>query len=193
MAWGIGRRKLYFFGLCGLFTMLLILGFLGLVPQSNRNSASLAAGSIMLIWAMCYQLSVGTVCYSLVAEMSTRRLQIKTIVLGRACYNIIGIICSVLTPYMLNPVCAIFTFVWQLLILARLHGIGVSTLVSSGPVSVSCALSILGSEFPNQQDEPMRNSTCCSNEVFRLGNSHRQRWMYSRGMMVYRMWLLKVL
>lgn len=104
MARGIGRRKLYLFGLCGLFTMLLILGFLGLVPQSQNNAASLAAGSIMLIWAACYQLSVGTVCYSLVAEMSTRRLQIKTIVLGRACYNIIGIITSVLTPYMLNPV-----------------------------------------------------------------------------------------
>lgn len=103
MARGIGRRTLYFVGLCGLFLMLLILGFLGLARSSNPNGVSLAAGSIMLVWAMCYQLSVGTVCYSLVGELPTRRLQIKTIVLGRACYNIIGIICSVLTPYMLNP------------------------------------------------------------------------------------------
>jgi SP family general alpha glucoside:H+ symporter-like MFS transporter len=43
------------------------------------------------------------VCYSLVAELSTRRLQIKTVVLGRNLYNIVGIVCSVLTPYMLNP------------------------------------------------------------------------------------------
>lgn len=57
----------------------------------------------MLVWALCYQLSVGTVCYSLVAELSTRRLQIKTVVLGRNLYNIVGIVCSVLTPYMLNP------------------------------------------------------------------------------------------
>jgi SP family general alpha glucoside:H+ symporter-like MFS transporter len=63
----------------------------------------MATGSIMLIWAMFYQLTVGTVCYSLVAELSTRRLQIKTVVLGRNLYNIVGIICSVLTPYMLNP------------------------------------------------------------------------------------------
>lgn len=103
MSLGIGRRNLYFFGLCGLFTMLLILGFLGLVPKSKDGGASMAAGSIMLVWAACYQLSVGTVCYSLVGEMTTRRLQIKTIVLGRAAYNVIGIICSVLTPYMLNP------------------------------------------------------------------------------------------
>ncbi|KAH8600767.1 sugar porter family MFS transporter [Bisporella sp. PMI_857] len=101
MSFGIGRRSLYLYGLCGLCTMLFLLGFLGLVP--DRKQGSLATGSIMLCWAVCYQLSVGTVCYSLVAELSTRRLQIKTVVLGRNLYNIVGIICSVLTPYMLNP------------------------------------------------------------------------------------------
>lgn len=103
MTLGIGRRTLYLYGLCGLCTMLFVMGFLGLVPQSHRNQASLATGSMMIIWALFYQLSVGTVCYSLVAELSTRRLQIKTVVLGRNLYNIVGIICAVLTPYMLNP------------------------------------------------------------------------------------------
>ncbi|KAH6723738.1 MFS transporter [Leptodontidium sp. 2 PMI_412] len=103
MSWGIGRRALYLYGLCGLCTMLFIMGFLGLVPEAHRKQSSLATGSIMLVWALFYQLSVGTVCYSLVAELSTRRLQIKTVVLGRNLYNIVGIICSVLTPYMLNP------------------------------------------------------------------------------------------
>jgi SP family general alpha glucoside:H+ symporter-like MFS transporter len=113
MTLGIGRRSLYLYGLCGLCTMLFILGFLGLagsgrtavgaVPTAQQKAASLATGSIMLVWAMCYQLTVGTVCYSLVAELSTRRLQIKTVVLGRNAYNIVGVICSVVTPYMLNP------------------------------------------------------------------------------------------
>ncbi|EXJ56752.1 MFS transporter, SP family, general alpha glucoside:H+ symporter [Cladophialophora yegresii CBS 114405] len=103
MTLGVGRRALYLYGLCGLCTMLFIMGFLGLVPDSHRDAAALATGSIMLVWALCYQLTVGTVCYSLVAELSTRRLQIKTVVLGRNLYNIVGIICSVLTPYMLNP------------------------------------------------------------------------------------------
>ncbi|OTA90408.1 hypothetical protein M434DRAFT_370334 [Hypoxylon sp. CO27-5] len=98
---GIGRRTLYLYGLAALFSMLLILGFLGLAK--DREAASLATGSIMLVWALCYQLTVGTVCYSLVAEISTRRLQIKTVVLGRVLYNIVAIICGVLTPYMLNP------------------------------------------------------------------------------------------
>jgi MFS transporter, SP family, general alpha glucoside:H+ symporter len=86
MTCGIGRRSLYLYGLMGLCSMLFILGFLGLVPHAKGHpskEASLATGSIMLVWAMFYQLSVGTVCYSLVAELSTRRLQIKTVVLGR--------------------------------------------------------------------------------------------------------------
>ncbi|KAM0816133.1 putative MFS alpha-glucoside transporter [Seiridium cardinale] len=101
MKLGVGRRSLYLYGLVALFFMLLILGFLGLVP--DRTTASLATGAIMLVWALCYQLTVGTVCYSLVSEISTRRLQIKTVVLGRILYNIVAIICGVLTPYMLNP------------------------------------------------------------------------------------------
>ena len=81
MSVGLGRRSLYLYGLCGLCIMLLILGFLGLAPE--RDKASLATGSIMLCWALCYQLTVGTVCYSLVGEIPSRRLQIKTVALGR--------------------------------------------------------------------------------------------------------------
>ncbi|KAK1922404.1 putative MFS alpha-glucoside transporter [Papiliotrema laurentii] len=103
MAWGLGRRTLFIAGLCGLCVALFVMGFLGLVPDSNRSAASLATGVLMLVWALCYQCSVGTIAYSLVAELSTRRLQIKTVVLGRNLYNIVAIISNVLTPYMLNP------------------------------------------------------------------------------------------
>ncbi|KAK9452807.1 general substrate transporter [Dipodascopsis uninucleata] len=103
MSIGIGRRSLYLFGLCGLCIMLLVMGFLGLVPEAHKSQASMATGSMMIVWALFYQLSVGTVCYSLVAEISTRRLQIKTVVLGRNLFNVVGIIVAVLTPYMLNP------------------------------------------------------------------------------------------
>lgn len=85
MTLGIGRRSLYLYGLCGLCSMLFILGFLGLVPESHRRESSLATGSIMVVWALFYQLTVGTVCYSLVGELSSRRLQIKTVVLARNC------------------------------------------------------------------------------------------------------------
>jgi SP family general alpha glucoside:H+ symporter-like MFS transporter len=83
MTLGVGRRTLYLYGLCGLCSMLFVMGFLGLVPDAHRDQASLATGSMMIVWALFYQLSVGTVCYSLVGELSSRRLQIKTVVLGR--------------------------------------------------------------------------------------------------------------
>lgn len=103
MTVGLGRRTLYLYGLCGLCIMLFIMGFLGLTPRDQRDASAIATGSMMIVWALVYQLTVGTVCYSLVAELSTRRLQIKTVVLGRNAYNIVGIANSVLTPYMLNP------------------------------------------------------------------------------------------
>ncbi|KAI2640202.1 sugar transporter-domain-containing protein [Xylaria nigripes] len=101
ITWGFGRRTLYISGLAALFLILLTLGFLGLAK--DRNAASQATGSILLVWALIYQLTVGSVCYSLVAELSTRRLQIKTVVLGRILYNIVSIVAGVITPYMVNP------------------------------------------------------------------------------------------
>lgn len=103
MAWGMGRRTLYITGLCGLCVTLYVMGFLALVPDSSRSSASMATGVLMLVWAVFFQCSVGTIAYSLVAEISTRRLQIKTVVLGRNLYNIVAIASNVFTPYMLNP------------------------------------------------------------------------------------------
>ncbi len=60
MASGIGRRTLYLYGLCGLCIILFLLGFLGLVPASHRDQGALATGSLMLVWAVFYQLTVGT-------------------------------------------------------------------------------------------------------------------------------------
>jgi hypothetical protein len=44
-----------------------------------------------------------TICYSIVGEIPSRQLLVKTIALGRNAYNVVGIICSILTPYMVNP------------------------------------------------------------------------------------------
>ncbi|KZV83510.1 sugar transporter [Exidia glandulosa HHB12029] len=103
MARGIGRRSLYLYGLCGLFVMLLTIGCLAFVPSAHATAAAYATGGLMLGWATFYQLTVGTVCYSLVGEIPSRRLLIKTVALGRNAYNVVGIVCSVLTPYMVNP------------------------------------------------------------------------------------------
>ena len=59
MALGVGRRKLFLTGLVCLATTLFVMGFLGLARASNPNATALATGSLMLVWATAYQLSVG--------------------------------------------------------------------------------------------------------------------------------------
>lgn len=104
MSRGIGRRTLFTVGLCALCTALVAMGALGFAKgKIPDRTIGLATGSMMLVWAACYQLTVGTIAYSLVAEFPTRRLAVKTVALGRASYNIAAIIVNVLTPPMINP------------------------------------------------------------------------------------------
>jgi MFS transporter, SP family, general alpha glucoside:H+ symporter len=101
MTW-FGRRTLYVGGLAIMFILLLIIGLVGIAPAGNA-SASWAIGSMLLIYTFVYDLTVGPVCYSLVAEIPSTRLKAKTVVLARNFYNIAGIINNIITPRMLNP------------------------------------------------------------------------------------------
>jgi len=95
-----GRRTLYINGLA-LLTLLLLL--IGLVSISNSKGASWGIGSLLLVYTFTYDITVGPVCYSLVAELPSTRLKTKSIVLARNVYNVFGIVNGVITPYMLNP------------------------------------------------------------------------------------------
>lgn len=96
-----GRRTLYLGGLTCLFTFLMIVGFIAIAPQNTATSW--ATGSMLLVYTFFYDSSVGPVCYSLVAEIPSTRLRIKSVVLARNLYNCISIINGVIIPYMLNP------------------------------------------------------------------------------------------
>jgi MFS transporter, SP family, general alpha glucoside:H+ symporter len=105
-SWGLmikfGRRTLYVYGLAALCSLLLIIGFCGLAARDNK-SAQWAIGSMLLVYTFLYDATVGPVCYSLVAELSSVRLRQKTTVLARNLYNVGSIVGNVLTPRMLNP------------------------------------------------------------------------------------------
>ncbi|ODV67862.1 sugar transporter [Hyphopichia burtonii NRRL Y-1933] len=96
----VGRFSIYFYGLCAMFTILVIVGGLGCSSDPN---ASWGIGSLLLIFTFVYDLTIGPICYCLVAEMPTARLRTKTIILARNTYNIAGIVTSIISPYMLNP------------------------------------------------------------------------------------------
>ncbi|KAJ4373110.1 hypothetical protein N0V83_003401 [Neocucurbitaria cava] len=120
-----GRRTLYLSGQALMFMILLLIGILACVPQKHTtikaspapgaiaSSASKTANvhpsalnwviaSLLLIFTLTYDATVGPICYSLVSEIPSTRLRSKTIVLPRNSYNISGIITLFITPRMLN-------------------------------------------------------------------------------------------
>jgi SP family general alpha glucoside:H+ symporter-like MFS transporter len=96
----LGRRTLYVYGLAILCTLLLIVGFISVAPETSATSW--ATGSMLLVYTFFYASTVGPVCYSLVSEIPTTRLRIKTVVLARNLYNCFSIVNGVIIPYMLN-------------------------------------------------------------------------------------------
>jgi len=97
----VGRRKIYLYGLAAMTVILVIIGGLGFVDSSN-SGASWGVGSLLMIYTFVYDLTVGPVCYCLVAEVPSTRLKIKTVVLARNFYNIGGIINNAIVPRMLG-------------------------------------------------------------------------------------------
>ncbi|KAK5946291.1 hypothetical protein PMZ80_000433 [Knufia obscura] len=96
-----GRRTLYLWGQLIMFCVLMVIGGLGVPTQTS--GVSWGSGAMILILTFVYDFTVGPVCYSLVAELPSTRLRIKTVVLSRNLYNIMGIIISVIQPRFMNP------------------------------------------------------------------------------------------
>jgi SP family general alpha glucoside:H+ symporter-like MFS transporter len=102
MGW-VGRRTLYCWGLAILTVLLVIVGGLG-IPQLVANGPlGWGVGACIILYTFVYDLTIGPVCYSLVAELSSTRLKAKSIVLARNFYNMAGLINNALTPNMINP------------------------------------------------------------------------------------------
>ncbi|OKL58259.1 hypothetical protein UA08_06457 [Talaromyces atroroseus] len=98
----VGRRTLYVSGLAIMFTMLCLVGFMG-IPSHPSSAISYASAAMMLIFVFTYDLTVGPVGYCLVSEIPSTRLRIKSTVLARNSYNIASIIANFLNPPILNP------------------------------------------------------------------------------------------
>ncbi|KAF1359526.1 sugar transporter [Lizonia empirigonia] len=98
----IGRRTLYVYGLIILCAFLLVIGGLGVISRDNTGAAW-ALGSVLLVYSLFYNFTVGPVCYAIVAEISSTRLKIKTVVLARNVYNLGSIFNNIIVPRMLSP------------------------------------------------------------------------------------------
>ncbi|KAI0126166.1 putative maltose permease [Xylariales sp. AK1849] len=97
----VGRRALYLYGLAVMFVVLVIIGFLGLPAPSDP--ISYASAALLMVFTFAFDVTVGPVCYCLVAEMPSTRLRIKTVAIARNCYNILSIAANFLNNPILNP------------------------------------------------------------------------------------------
>ncbi|ODQ76067.1 hypothetical protein LIPSTDRAFT_101377 [Lipomyces starkeyi NRRL Y-11557] len=97
-----GRRTLYLTGMVVMFCLLLIIGCICVTPSASKGG-SWGIGSMLLLFTLVYDCTVGPVCYSLVAEIPATRLRSKSIVIARNIYNVGCIVNNIITPYMLNP------------------------------------------------------------------------------------------
>ena len=98
----VGRRKLFVTGLGILFSILMLVGFLG-IPSGKNAGISYASAALLMVFVFTYDLTVGPVTYCLISEIPSTRLRIKSTVLARDCYNVASIVANFLNPPILNP------------------------------------------------------------------------------------------
>ena len=95
-----GRATIYMSGLTFMFCCLVVIGGLGFTAS---KSAQLAIGILLVISTLANMITIGPVCYPIVAETPSGKLRYKTISIGRFVYNLTGIFNNSVTPRMLSP------------------------------------------------------------------------------------------
>lgn len=96
----LGRRAIYTGGIIAMTIILFIIGFLSILI--SNNGAVWAMATMMDVWTSMYQMTVGPICFVIIAEISATRLRTKTIAIGTAVQAAASIIFTVAVPYMLN-------------------------------------------------------------------------------------------
>jgi len=96
----VGRRKLTIYGLAALTTVLLITGGLG---TSKSKPVVTTTVAFILIFSWLYNLTIGSMAFTLLCEVSTSRLRVKTIAIGYATHAAFNVMWQFTIPYMFNP------------------------------------------------------------------------------------------
>jgi sugar porter (SP) family MFS transporter len=96
----IGRRTMYLFGCASLMILQLAIGAIDLAPR--RTSTIWAQCGLMLVCNLVYDLTLGPVCYVLLAEVSSVKLRGLTIALATVSCYAWSIVFAVVIPYAIN-------------------------------------------------------------------------------------------
>ncbi|KAH7155180.1 general substrate transporter [Dactylonectria estremocensis] len=96
----VGRRALTFWGLVILTFILFITGGLAVAATDGAIKGSVA---MILIYCWWYNVTIGATAYTILCEVSTSRLRVKTIAIGLAAQNLLNMMWSFVLPYLFNP------------------------------------------------------------------------------------------
>ncbi|KAF1967930.1 maltose permease MAL31 [Bimuria novae-zelandiae CBS 107.79] len=96
----VGRRNLTF---CGLMVLTVILFVMAGCAVPETSEGSKAAVSMILVYCWWYNVTIGATAYTIVCEVATSRLRIKTIAIGLALQNALNTMWSFVLPYLFNP------------------------------------------------------------------------------------------
>jgi hypothetical protein len=96
----VGRRNLTFYGLLVLMIILTLMGGLAVMDTSGSIKGTVA---MILLYCWWYNVTIGATAYTVLCEVSTSRLRVKTISIGLASQYSINMMWSFVLPYLFNP------------------------------------------------------------------------------------------
>uniref|UniRef100_A0A8H7NII4 Major facilitator superfamily (MFS) profile domain-containing protein n=1 Tax=Bionectria ochroleuca TaxID=29856 RepID=A0A8H7NII4_BIOOC len=95
-----GRRDLTVYGLLVLTIILFLTG--GLAAAGGDGPIKGTVG-LIIIYCWWYNVTIGATAYTVLCEVSTSRLRVKTIAIGMACQYALNMIWSFVLPLLFNP------------------------------------------------------------------------------------------
>lgn len=95
-----------------MFTILVVIGGLGF---TTGKGSSMAIGILLVFSTLVNMITIGPVCYPIVAETPSGRLRYKTVSIGRFVYNLTGLFHNSVTPRMLSPIGKLISYYQWLL------------------------------------------------------------------------------
>ncbi|RFU27222.1 hypothetical protein B7463_g9101, partial [Scytalidium lignicola] len=98
----VGRRTLLLVGTLFMTVTTVLIGFLGIPGTTTHPNLAYAIGSILLIEYFFFFITIGPIIYTIVTEIPSNYLRIKSVVLARALYNVCTLVYGQLVPHMIQ-------------------------------------------------------------------------------------------
>ena len=95
-----GQRQLYLIGLSLQFVILMVAAVVSTLEETPRTLW--ATASMVYVFIFVFDSTIGPLTYTLVAEVPSTRLRVKSVALARVSYNLCSLVTNVIQQHMLN-------------------------------------------------------------------------------------------